>query len=112
MKNSEKKPVMEVFLDKDFITNFWNISSVDKNIVDDFRDTFLKKANNYCLITNFSSFDEINENEEYSVIMEMLFESIPEMKFSDYSQKSDWLNSELSSLGGYKLFLVELEQEE
>lgn len=109
---TEKKPVMEVFLDKDFISNFWNISSSDKPIIDDFKDTIFKKAKNFCLKTNFSSFEEIRENEEYSVIMEMLFESIPELEFSDQLQKSDWLDNELNANGGYKLFLIELEQKE
>jgi len=112
MERLEKKPVMEVFLDKDFITNFWNISLVDKTIIDDFKDTFLKKAKNFCLKTNFTSFDEIKDNEEYSVIMEMLFESIPEMEFSVQTHKTDWLNNELNASGGYKLFLIEIEQKE
>lgn len=112
MGSSEKKPVMEVFLDKDFITNFWNLSIVDKAIINDFKDTFLKKAKNFCLKTNFSSFEEIKENDEYLIIMEMLFESIPEMRFSEKPSKSDWLDIELSSNGGYKIFLIEIEQKE
>ncbi len=103
---------MEVFLDKDFIMNFWNVSSTDKTIIDNFKETFLKKAKNFCLKTNFSSLDEIKDNEEYLVIMEMLFESIPEMEFSVHPQKTDWLNNELNTIGGYKLFLIEIEQKE
>jgi hypothetical protein len=100
---------MEVFIDKNFVRNYWN-ADCNKNINDDFVFNFLRLLNNCKIITNYSSLDEIVENDEDYFLFDELFEGIPKMEFKPKLSSLE-LYKEYSKSGGYKLFFIEFDLE-
>lgn len=102
---------MEVYIDKDFVSNYWAVSKNEAPFRN-FENEFLKHPNLYTIITNYNSFEEIMEQEEASLFFNDI---IQESKVADFVflpelTESDCLESCLNN-GGFKLFLMELDSD-
>ncbi|MDA3904960.1 MAG: hypothetical protein PF484_02680 [Bacteroidales bacterium] len=79
---------MELFLDKNFLNNFYVIYD-DKNIYHEDICAFFKRLRNYKLITNYSSFDELMfDAEESNPMIHYFIETkVPEIFFNQNLSK-------------------------
>jgi len=101
---------MEIYLDKDFVRNFWTFRPNDQNVWDDFEKEFLKKISNFKLITNYQSIEEMATNEKDSIFLELFADKMNQrIEFVGEKTKEEWIEESISNSGGFKIFLVELE---
>lgn len=102
---------MEVYIDKNFVTNYWTIDS-DDDIIDSFCNDFLKYSNRYTLITNYTSFDEIELSDEASLFFDELIlrQNPAEIVYVDNLLEEDCLTSCLTS-GNLKILFLECANE-
>lgn len=97
---------MKVYIDKCFVHRFWSIRN-EKEILNSFYNSFLKKLNGCTIVTNFLSFDEIRENDNSELFFDILFEYSLDINFSpDLFDTSNIIKE--TSKGGFKIFFVEL----
>ncbi|GAF04637.1 hypothetical protein [Saccharicrinis fermentans] len=102
---------MEVYIDKNFIKNYWAVDA-DDAIISSFCDDFLKHANRYTLITNYASEEEIDEDAEGQLF---IYDIVQEQNPADivYLQNlldEDCLSSCLNN-GGCKLLFIECDEQ-
>jgi hypothetical protein len=101
---------MEIYLDKNFIRNYWGISG-EKEVMDSFEKNFLRNLNKCTIICNYQSLEEVMAQEEDSVLFDLILETgSPEIIFLPDMTKEECLESNLTS-GDAKLFFVELEEQ-
>jgi hypothetical protein len=100
---------MEIYLDKNFIRKFWDLPQNLKEIITDFKDSFLFHAGKCTIITNYSGFEEVENDDEGFLFFEMLFENDAELSFNADLSKDGVI--EYSQSGGYKIFFVEYDLE-
>lgn len=97
---------MKIFLDKEFVRNFWSVSWNKEAVLEHFKIQFLRNTNGATIFTNYSSLEEINENDEDTFFLEELFEGVPKMEFDiNLSDKKKLV--EQSIKGGFKIFFIE-----
>ena len=101
---------MKIFLDKEFVRNFWSVSWNKEAVLEHFKTQFLRNTNGATIFTNYSSLDEISENDEDLFFLEELFEGVPQMKFNTNLSDKDEL-VEQSTKGGFKIFFIEQDDE-
>lgn len=102
---------MRVYLDKNFVDNFWNLPKDDTGILDNFEKTILHQYAYYELVTNYNSLDEIRKNEKAERIFEKMFEAIPKLIFEDFTVDNEFV-SKCTQNGGILLFLTEQSNEQ
>lgn len=100
---------MEIYLDKSFIRKFWDLPQNLKDIITDFKDSFLFHAGKCTIISNYSGFDEVKNDEEASIFFEMFFENDPALSFNADLSRDGVVK--YSQSGGYKIFFVEYDLE-
>lgn len=102
---------MEVYIDKNFIKNYWAVDANDA-IITSFCDDFLKHANRYTLITNYSSEEEIDEDAEACLFFDDI---IMQQKPADVIFQQDLLEEDCLSAclnnGGCKILFIECDEE-
>ena len=97
---------MTIFLDKEFVRNFWSVSWSKDAVLEHFKTQFLLNTNNAIIFTNYSSLEEIAENEEDTFFLEVLFEDVPDMEYNiNFSDKDVLI--EQSNKGGFNIFFIE-----
>ena len=97
---------MTIFLDKEFVRNFWSVTWNKETVLDHFKTQFLRNTNGATIFTNYSSLEEISENDEDTFFLEELFEGVPKMEFNINLSNKDEL-VEQSNKGGFKIFFIE-----
>ena len=97
---------MTIFLDKEFVRNFWSVSWKKETVLEHFKTQFLRNTNGATIFTNYSSLEEIAENDEDTFFLEELFEGVPKMEFNTNLFDKDEL-FEQSNKGGFKIFFIE-----
>ena len=100
---------MTIFLDKEFVRNFWSVSWNKETVLEHFKTQFLRNANGATIFTNYSSLEEISENDEDTFFLEELFEGVPKMEFNINLADKDVL-AEHSNEGGFKMFFIEQDE--
>lgn len=100
---------MRIFLDKEFVRNFWSVSWNKEVVLEHFRTQFLRNTKDAIIFTNYSSLDEISENDEDTFFLEELFEGVPKMEFNINLADKDVL-AEHSNEGGFKMFFIEQDE--
>lgn len=101
---------MTIFLDKEFVRNFWNVSWSKDAVLEHFKTQFLRNTNYATIFTNYSTLEEIAENDEDTFFLEELFEGVPNMEFNTNLSDKDGL-VEKSNKGGFKIFFIEQDDE-
>lgn len=97
---------MKVFLDKEFVRNFWNIPQDSMNVMNHFQKEFLKNTNSCTIVTNYLSLEDILQNEEDFFFLEELFEGVPKLEFNPKLTNVEEIK-ELSSANDFKIFFLE-----
>ncbi|MCU4177320.1 hypothetical protein [Carboxylicivirga sp. N1Y90] len=102
---------MEVYIDKNFINNYWAIDSSDA-VITSFCDDFLKHANRYTLITNYASEEEMYESEEAELFIDDIVQqqNAADMVYLQNLLDEDCLSSCLNN-GGCKLLFIECDEQ-
>lgn len=99
---------MEVYIDKEFVFNYWDVDSKNDPTFKSFRDDFLKFSDRYTLITNFLDFNEIEASDEASLFfLDVLNDSkVSDIVFFPELLDDENLNACINN-GGCKLFFIE-----
>lgn len=97
---------MTIFLDKEFVRNFWSVSWNKEAVLEHFKTQFLRNTNGATIFTNYSSLEEISKNDEDTFFLEELFEGVPKMEFNTNLLDRDEM-IEQSNKGGFKIFFIE-----
>lgn len=97
---------MTIFLDKEFVRNFWSVSWNKEAVFEHFKTQFLRNTKDATIFTNYISLEEIGENDEDTFFLEELFEGVPKMEFNTNLFDRDEM-IEQSNKGGFKIFFIE-----
>lgn len=100
---------MEIYFDKDFMQNFFLAKRNKENYWADFEKEFLNKIRNYTLITNFQSQEEMEQSEYGAIFLDLLADKVKRVIFINESEKDKWIMQSIADSGGYKFFLLELD---
>jgi len=102
---------MKIYLDKNFVRNYFTIQEDNKGVFSHFRKVVLQQYESYELVTNYASLEEIGTQKEDLLFFEMLFEGIPNIEFTPFNVDYDFV-WRASNEGGFILFLTEQTTEE
>lgn len=98
---------INVFVDKDFAWNYFEVENSSASVSEDFENKFLKSNSKKTLFSNFKNEEEFFATAQDNPLLEALIESIPKLELCEWNDKAEFIRIS-ASYPGFKIFFIDL----
>lgn len=98
---------INVFVDKDFAWNYFEVENSSTSVSEDFENKFLKSNSRKTLFSNFRNEAEFYATAQENPLLEALTESIPQLELCEWNDKAEFVRIS-ASYPGFKIFFIDL----